>query len=818
MIAGGLVAAGMASMAAGWFSWGPSKVIEQMEAAASERGYALVVGDVDLRWSGVDVEDVHIEGENLQADLRRVRVDGGLWALSQMGREAVERVEVIGGEVRYTSTAVEDLAPIALDDDDDLETDEVEEEDQGEGPDVVEAEAESDGEEPVELPRVVEDTPDTESSELAENPSTSARAGGPESWPALAFSELRILVADPAGQLAAATLSGSLVNGELSIAAANSRIGEAPGNSAEIEGGELSASHGDSGWVLENAKGRGVVLHLGNAEFATRHRVSSLLRGGAQEAEGETEEAAPDPLARFSADAEVEIESAQVLRGEDEVVLESFQAKARRGEEGIVFEGHGSGSGGVATWELLLQPDVPSARGSVEVESLALDLLLPILPEFPWSHPELARVAANVEVEANADGDVSLVGSVSLSDAALEHARIAPQPIQNIGFEVTGRATINALAGRVTIPEAELRVGEATLAFQASAEKNDEFWTLELDARLPPTDCNDAVGAIPVDLLAETAGFSWSGRMSGNTHLKIDSRNFRELELDINLRDQCQFQTVPAAADIRRVQGAFLHRVVEPEGGAFEMMAGPGTVNWVPIAAISPFLIQSVIGHEDGGFFRHNGFAVYAIRDALARNLREGRYVVGASTITMQLTKNLFLHREKTLARKVQEVLLTWWVETALTKEEILELYLNVIEYGPHVYGVVQASDHYFGRRPVEITAAEAAFFATILPNPKRYHEVFEQGTLPSSMRNRISNFLRHLRARNRIDDVAFADGIAQLEVFRFARGTGAGEQWQAAGDVGHLPFATSHAQPLEEGDPLPDPYEEEYTTGDEWL
>ncbi|MFK8001818.1 MAG: transglycosylase domain-containing protein [Polyangiales bacterium] len=821
LVAGGLVAAGMASAAAGWFWWGPSKVIEEMEVAASERGYALVVGDVDLRWSGVDVEDVHIEGPNVNADLPSVQVHGGLWALSQLGRDAIERVEVVGGEVRYTSAAEQ------MPQDDDVDTADANGEPDAEAQD---AEAGADTPEGADAPVGDEATQSgTAADEPRANPEVNVEPPNPasstnrpsqSSWPALAFQQVRVAIADPIGELAEATLSGNYAAGELTVSAESSRIGEAPGNSAQVEAGELSATHQASGWVLDTAKARGVVVHLGDAELATRRRISTLLRGRdeAAAANEPEEDSTHDPLSRFSAEAEIEIESAQVVRGEDEMVLESFQAKARRGDEGISFEGHGRGAGGVATWELMLQPEVPSARGSVEVESLALDLLLPVLPELPWSHPELARVAADVEVEANADGDVALVGTVSLSDAALEHARIAPQPIQNIGFEVTGRATINALAGRVTIPEAEVRIGEATMGFQAAAEKNSEFWTLEFDARLPPTDCNDAVGAIPVDLLAETAGFSWTGRMSGDTHLKIDSRNFRELELDINLRDQCRFQTVPAAADIRRVQGAFLHRVVEPEGESFEMMAGPGTANWVPIAAISPFLIQSVIGHEDGGFFRHNGFAVYAIRDALARNLREGRYVVGASTITMQLTKNLFLHREKTLARKVQEVLLTWWVETALTKEEILELYLNVIEYGPRVYGVVQASDHYFGRHPVEITAAEAAFFATILPNPKRYHEAFEQGTLPSSMRNRVANFLRHLRSRNRIDQVALADGIAQLEVFRFDRGTGAGAQWQAAGDVGHLPFATSRAAPIEEGDPEPDPYEEEYTTGDEWL
>jgi membrane peptidoglycan carboxypeptidase len=135
----------------------------------------------------------------------------------------------------------------------------------------------------------------------------------------------------------------------------------------------------------------------------------------------------------------------------------------------------------------------------------------------------------------------------------------------------------------------------------------------------------------------------------------------------------------------------------------------------------------------------------------------------------MQLVKNVFLRREKTLARKVQEVLLTWWVESTLTKEQILELYLNVIEYGPGVYGIRNAAGHYFGRSPAELSVAEAAYLAMILPNPPRFHEHFEAGSLPPSFRRRTERFATLLHERGRIDADGLAQALEELGAFRFA-------------------------------------------------
>jgi membrane peptidoglycan carboxypeptidase len=157
----------------------------------------------------------------------------------------------------------------------------------------------------------------------------------------------------------------------------------------------------------------------------------------------------------------------------------------------------------------------------------------------------------------------------------------------------------------------------------------------------------------------------------------------------------------------------------------------------------------------------------------------------------MQLAKNLFLSREKTLARKLQEALLTWWLETAMTKKKLLELYLNIIEYGPGVYGIRHAARYYFGRDADELSPAEGAFLACVLPAPKQMHRYYAQGRLGPSMRERMARLMRHMRERRRLDQAALDYGLAELPNFRFRRGGGAPDHRVIPGTPGRLPFST---------------------------
>ena len=142
---------------------------------------------------------------------------------------------------------------------------------------------------------------------------------------------------------------------------------------------------------------------------------------------------------------------------------------------------------------------------------------------------------------------------------------------------------------------------------------------------------------------------------------------------------------------------------------------------WVPLSRISPNLIRAVLAAEDASFFQHEGFDWQGIEHAALKNLRSRSLARGGSTITQQLAKNLYLSSEKSLLRKANEALITRLLEHHLAKRRILEIYLNVVEWGNGVYGAEAAARHHFGKSAADLTAAESALLAAILPAPRSY-------------------------------------------------------------------------------------------------
>jgi monofunctional biosynthetic peptidoglycan transglycosylase len=140
----------------------------------------------------------------------------------------------------------------------------------------------------------------------------------------------------------------------------------------------------------------------------------------------------------------------------------------------------------------------------------------------------------------------------------------------------------------------------------------------------------------------------------------------------------------------------------------------------VPIKQISRWLIQAVIASEDQNFFGHQGVDWHALQESVEKNLEKGKLTRGGSTITQQLAKNLYFGTEKSATRKLRELLVTRWIEDDLTKRRILELYLNVIEWGDGIYGAEAAARRYFGKPASDLDVRDAAALAGMIPNPRR--------------------------------------------------------------------------------------------------
>jgi monofunctional biosynthetic peptidoglycan transglycosylase len=176
---------------------------------------------------------------------------------------------------------------------------------------------------------------------------------------------------------------------------------------------------------------------------------------------------------------------------------------------------------------------------------------------------------------------------------------------------------------------------------------------------------------------------------------------------------------VPPVSDLADKNYSTTIQVKDWQGEYHPLVVGPKNRNWTPSGRIPPEMKWAVILAEDANFYKHEGFDVKAIKAAIKYDLEKKSLKRGASTITQQTAKNLFLSREKTITRKLKEIYLAYRMEQELTKGRIIEFYLNVVELGPMVYGIGHGARYYFGKPASALTPRECAFLAAMLPGPR---------------------------------------------------------------------------------------------------
>lgn len=167
--------------------------------------------------------------------------------------------------------------------------------------------------------------------------------------------------------------------------------------------------------------------------------------------------------------------------------------------------------------------------------------------------------------------------------------------------------------------------------------------------------------------------------------------------------------------------------------------------DWTRLSDISRYAKGAIVLSEDWGFYQHDGVDVNQMKIALEEMYSESRFR-GASTITQQMVKNVFLSHSRTIWRKVHEIILSYKVEKYLSKAQILEVYLNCIEFGPGIYGIKKASYFYFKKHPRKLSAKESAFLAMLLPSPKKYSISYRRKKLSSFAKRRIKEILVKMR------------------------------------------------------------------------
>ncbi|MEG1909523.1 MAG: biosynthetic peptidoglycan transglycosylase [Bacteroidales bacterium] len=234
--------------------------------------------------------------------------------------------------------------------------------------------------------------------------------------------------------------------------------------------------------------------------------------------------------------------------------------------------------------------------------------------------------------------------------------------------------------------------------------------------------------ALPPTLFTSLYGIETKGTLSYHFLLDIDFSHLDTLKLESHLSSKNFNISKYGNANLAKMSQAFLYTAYEHGVPVKTFEVSPAYPAFTPLAEVSPVLQMAILQSEDGGFFYHQGFLSGAFQKALITNIKRGKFAKGGSTISMQLVKNVFLSRNKTIARKMEEMLLVWLIETQrlTSKDRMFEVYLNIIEWGPGIYGVGEATQYYFGKTPAQVNTQEAIFLASIIPSPKRALQMFD--------------------------------------------------------------------------------------------
>lgn len=215
---------------------------------------------------------------------------------------------------------------------------------------------------------------------------------------------------------------------------------------------------------------------------------------------------------------------------------------------------------------------------------------------------------------------------------------------------------------------------------------------------------------------------------------------------------------LPSVAEIKDRKKNITIQVKDWHGDYHPFLLGPKNRDWTPSVSIPAEMKWAVILAEDANFYKHEGVDVKALKKAILHDLEKKSLARGASTITQQTAKNIYLSREKTITRKVKELYLALRMEQELTKGRIIELYLNVVELGPMVYGVGHASRYYFGKPAAAMTPRECAFLAAMLPGPRVAYNPYRN---MAKVLRRSDMILKLLKSKRVLSDEEYAAALA---------------------------------------------------------
>lgn len=301
--------------------------------------------------------------------------------------------------------------------------------------------------------------------------------------------------------------------------------------------------------------------------------------------------------------------------------------------------------------------------------------------------------------------------------------------------------------------------------------KPNRFVALSINKDFFPA--QDLFSSLPDGIFSSVKGLEVNGELSYHLKFEADWNNLKDLVFESEMKPR-NF-SIKKYGDVvyPYINSPFTYTFYDNGVPIRTFSVGEDNPNFRSLERIPVFLQYAVMFSEDGNFFGHLGFLTDAFRASLIRNIQAGRFARGGSTITMQLVKNIYLSRNKTIARKMEELLITWMIEhqRLVSKQRMLEIYLNIIEWGPGIFGANEAAEFYFNKDVSQVTPSEAIFMASIIPRPKKFYYSFtDSGSLRQNMTGYYNIIANKLLKRGIISQQDFDGIMPKVNIEGFAK------------------------------------------------
>jgi len=390
-----------------------------------------------------------------------------------------------------------------------------------------------------------------------------------------------------------------------------------------------------------------------------------------------------------------------------------------------------------ATWHAtgIMRPSDKHVEMSLFADGKKVEI--PMIGQRYHAKVSFDTVTTRLEKVENSGGITRFYGYWSVRNLVINQPKIASNDI----IVPTGSIDANMFVGKnyVSLDSSSLiHLKKLTvkpyLKYQLTPVK-----MITAKVRTEWVNAQDMFDSFPTGMFESLAGIQVTGKLKYHLHLFLDTSNPDQVQFESAMDKQDFDIQKYGKVNLGKLNSEFVYTPYEHGKPMPSRVIGPSNPYFTPLNDISPNVKYACMTSEDPSFYTNHGFVIESIRRSIATDVKKRQFKRGGSTISMQLIKNTFLSREKTLARKIEEIMIVWLIENdnIMTKDRMLEVYFNVAQWGNNVYGIGEAAHYYFGKSPADLTLGEGIYLASILPHPRTGLYSFEpDGSLRPSLVN----------------------------------------------------------------------------------